>query len=117
MPKDVKFAVSVIRKQIIYILLGFANSAYEMFDHIAIYEHSKEDYKTSYVTFERFIEGIDTKLNESFYFMEYNTVTSNFVQSNRKLYIDYTKVESPVTAYSDDNTKSIFWVLKLTHSN
>ena len=45
---------------IIYILLGFANSAYEMFDHIAIYEHSKEDYKTSYVTFERFIEGIVT---------------------------------------------------------
>lgn len=45
---------------IIYILLGFANSAYEMFDHIAIYEHSKEEYKTSYVTFERFIEGIVT---------------------------------------------------------
>ena len=47
---------------IIYILLGFGNSAYEMFDHIAIYEHSKEDYKTSYVTFERFIEGIVTAL-------------------------------------------------------
>lgn len=45
---------------IIYILIGFGNSAYEMFDHIAIYEHSKEDYKTSYVTFERFIEGIAT---------------------------------------------------------
>lgn len=44
----------------IYILLGFANSAYEMFDHIAIYEHSKEEYKTSYVTYERFIEGIVT---------------------------------------------------------
>lgn len=47
---------------IIYILLGFGNSAYEMFDHIAIYEHSKEDYKTSFVTFERFIEGIVTAL-------------------------------------------------------
>ena len=47
---------------IIYILLGFGNSAYEMFDHIAIYEHSKKDYKTSYVTFERFIEGIVTAL-------------------------------------------------------
>ena len=45
---------------IIYILLGFGNSAYEMFDHIAIYEYSKEDYKTSYVTFERFIEGLVT---------------------------------------------------------
>ena len=45
---------------IIYILVGLRNSAYEMFDHIAIYEHSKEDYKTSYVTFERFIEGIVT---------------------------------------------------------
>ena len=45
---------------VIYILLGFANSGYEMFDHIAIYEHSKEEYKTSYVTFERFIEGIVT---------------------------------------------------------
>lgn len=47
---------------IIYILIGYSNSAYEMFDHIAIYEHSKEDYKTSYVTFERFIEGIITSI-------------------------------------------------------
>ena len=31
-----------------------------MFDHIAIYEHSEKEYKTSYVTFERFIEGIVT---------------------------------------------------------
>lgn len=45
---------------IIYILIGLGGSGYEMFDHIAIYEHSKEDYKTSYVTFERFIEGIVT---------------------------------------------------------
>ena len=52
--------VLIFSLPIIYILLGFANSAYEMFDHIAIYEHSKEDYKTSYVTFERFIEGIVT---------------------------------------------------------
>lgn len=47
---------------IIYILFGFGNSAYEIFDHIAIYEHSKENYKTSYVTFERFIEGLITML-------------------------------------------------------
>lgn len=45
---------------IIYILLGFGNSAYEMFNHIAIYEHLKENYRTSYLTFERFIEGILT---------------------------------------------------------
>lgn len=47
---------------IIYILIGYGNSAYEMFDHIAIYENSKDDYKTSYVTFERFIEGIVTAI-------------------------------------------------------
>lgn len=47
---------------LIYILIGFGNSAYEIFDHIAIYEHSKEEYKTSYVTFERFIEGIVTTI-------------------------------------------------------
>lgn len=47
---------------IIYILLGLGNSAYDMFDHIAIYEYSKEDYKTSYVTFERFVEGIVTAI-------------------------------------------------------
>lgn len=45
---------------VIYIFIGFANSAYDMFDHIAIYENAKDDYKTSYVTFERFIEGIAT---------------------------------------------------------
>ena len=52
--------ILIICLPIIYILLGLGNSAYEMFDHIAIYEHSKEDYKTSYVTFERCIEGIVT---------------------------------------------------------
>ena len=33
-----------------------------MFDHIAIYEHSYEVYKTSFVTFERFIEGLVTAM-------------------------------------------------------
>lgn len=47
---------------IIYILIGFGNGAYEMYDNIAIYEHSKDKYKTSYVTFERFIEGIVTAI-------------------------------------------------------
>ena len=41
-------------------LVEAINSAYEMFDHIAIYEYSRETYKTSYVTYERFIEGIVT---------------------------------------------------------
>lgn len=47
---------------IIYILLGMGESSYEMYDHIAIYESSKEKMQTSYVTFERFIEGIVTML-------------------------------------------------------
>ena len=47
---------------IIYVLIGSANSAYEIYDHIAIYEGSKENYQTSYVTFERFIEGIVTSI-------------------------------------------------------
>lgn len=45
---------------VIYLLLGAANSAYEMFDHIAIYEYAADGYKTSYVTFEKCIEGIVT---------------------------------------------------------
>lgn len=47
---------------IIYIFIGFGNASYEMYDHIAIYESSKEKLQTSYVTFERFIEGIVTML-------------------------------------------------------
>lgn len=47
---------------IIYILLGMGESSYEMYDHIAIYESSKEKMQTSYVTFERFTEGIVTML-------------------------------------------------------
>ena len=47
---------------LIYILLGFGNSSYEMFDNIAVYEKAKEKYQTSYVAFERFIEGIVTIL-------------------------------------------------------
>ena len=47
---------------IVYILLGFGSASYEMYDHIAIYENSKDKMQTSYVTFERFIEGIVTML-------------------------------------------------------
>ena len=48
--------------QLIYILMGCANSAYDIYDNVAIYESSKENYQTSYVTFERFIEGIVTAI-------------------------------------------------------
>lgn len=47
---------------VVYMLLGIGNSSYEMYDHIAIYESSKEKLQTSYVTFERFIEGLITML-------------------------------------------------------
>lgn len=47
---------------IIYLMMGCANGAYDLYDNIAIYENSLEGYETSYVTFERFIEGIVTAL-------------------------------------------------------
>lgn len=47
---------------LVYILLGIGDSSYEMYDHIAIYESAKDKMQTSYVTFERFIEGIITML-------------------------------------------------------
>lgn len=47
---------------IIYLMIGCGNSAYDLFDNIAIYEKSLRGYETSYVTFERFIEGIVTAI-------------------------------------------------------
>ena len=47
---------------LIYILIGFGNASYAIYDHIAIYESAKDKLQTSYVTFERFIEGIVTML-------------------------------------------------------
>lgn len=47
---------------LIYVLMGCANSAYDIYDNVAIYESSKENYQTSYVTFERFVEGIVTAI-------------------------------------------------------
>lgn len=47
---------------LIYILIGIGNGAYEIFDNVAIYEASKDKLQTSYVTFERFIEGIVTAI-------------------------------------------------------
>lgn len=47
---------------LIYILIGFGNASYEMYDHIAIYETAKDKLQTSYVTFERFVEGIVTMI-------------------------------------------------------
>ena len=47
---------------VIYLLLGVGNGAYEIFDNVAIYEASKDKLQTSYVTFERCIEGIVTAI-------------------------------------------------------
>lgn len=47
---------------LIYILLGIGNASYEMYDHIAVYETAKDKMQTSYVTFERFVEGMVTML-------------------------------------------------------
>lgn len=46
----------------IYLMLGCGNGAYDLYDNIAIYENSMMGYETSYVTFERFIEGIVTAI-------------------------------------------------------
>ena len=48
--------------KLIFLLLGMGNGAYEIFDNVAIYEASKDKLQTSYVTFERFIEGIVTAI-------------------------------------------------------
>lgn len=47
---------------IVYLLLGIGNGAYEIFDNVAIYEASHDKLQTSYVTFERFVEGIITAI-------------------------------------------------------
>lgn len=90
---------------IIYILIGCANSAYEMFDHIAIYEHSKEDYKTSYVTFERFIEGIITSIlpiiSYCIFPEENNTIKITFLISSITYFIFYCYVRFKDKIFSD----------------
>lgn len=90
---------------IIYILIGCANSAYEMFDHIAIYEHSKEDYKTSYVTFERFIEGIITAIlpiiSYCIFPEENNTIKITFLISSIAYFIFYCYVRFKDKIFSD----------------
>ena len=47
---------------IVYILIGIYDSAYDIYDHTAIYESAKENYQMAYVTFERFIKGIVTTI-------------------------------------------------------
>ena len=56
----VNSSVLVYLLPIIYILIGCGNSAYDLYDNIAIYEGSLKGYETSYVTFERLIEGVAT---------------------------------------------------------
>ncbi len=47
---------------VIYFMIGCGNSAYDLYDNIAIYENSLQGYETSYVTLERFVEGIITAI-------------------------------------------------------
>lgn len=57
-----KYNILIYILPIIYLMIGCGNSAYDLYDNIAIYENSLKGYETSYVTFERFIEGIVTAL-------------------------------------------------------
>lgn len=67
---------------IIYLLIGCGNSAYDLYDNIAIYECALNGYETSYVTFERFIEGIITALIPIF--------TSTILSNNGEISIKFT---------------------------
>jgi len=47
---------------ILSIAFGFSESAYSIFENNGIYENSKENFKTLYVSFEKFVKGISVML-------------------------------------------------------
>ena len=96
-----KSSILIYVLPIIHIMIGCANSAYDLYDNIAIYEHSLEGYETSYVTFERFVEGIATSIIP--------IVTNIILISNN--YIKWTFIIALISFIF------IFFIIKNIHKN
>lgn len=63
--------------------------------------------------FQRFIEGMD--INAKDFFKVYNMETLNV--TNKRIEIDYTRIKGAIVLYDDKNTKTMYWILPLKHSN
>ena len=67
--------------------------------------------------FQNFIEGVESKLGGQFYTYKFNEISNTYEKSTEILKIDYTRVDSPIILYNDDNTKTMFWIVPIKHSN
>ena len=68
------------------------------------------------VAMQKFIEGVDNKYRNTFPVLALDEF-GTFNTTNQQLYIDFTKVEAPYTVFDDDNTKTMFWLVNISHSN
>ena len=66
--------------------------------------------------FQNFIEGIDSKLSQ-FKLWKFNLTTSLPEETSQVVKIDYTRVDSPIILYNDENTKTMFWIVPILHCN
>ena len=69
------------------------------------------------ILIQKFIEGQTSKKDRYFSLYELNEITTGFDITSKKLYIDYTKIQSPIVVYNDESTKTMFWIIQITHSN
>ena len=93
-----------------YVLRDFEAVVMLKYNKVGIFDYRE-------VSFQKFIEGQNTSRNRSFQFYELNEITTGFELSNKKLCIDYTKIQSPIILYNDEDTKTMFWIVQITHTN
>ena len=88
------------------------------FEAVIILKYNKVgvfDYRE--VSFQKFVEGQNDKNKNIFPYYELNEITTGFDITNKKLRIDYTKIDSPIIIYNNEKTKTMFWIVQITHSN
>ena len=93
-----------------YVLKDFEVVVALKYNKIGVFDYRE-------ISFQKFIEGQISKNNRQFSLYELNELTTGFELTNKKLCIDYTKIESPIIVYNDENTKTMFWIIKISHSN
>lgn len=67
------------------------------------------------VLFQKFIEGMDSKLNNKFSIYDLSDAVP--VETNKSVRILYGDIKSGITVYNDETTKTKFWVVPIRHTN
>jgi len=101
-----------------YNIDGVGDNSLKIFNLILTLRYGKgtKAFNKDEISIQKFIEGDGTnKLNGVFNAYDLSTDPETILP--KKIYVDYSKVSSPIILLNDNTSRILFWIVPITHSN